>query len=106
MMIEQLQVEPPKEKIDPIKDNDDAFLLIESYVIRAEKQFQGIHRGPERLQAVTQAVIRAIVLPDNCTIEAAKLMALMVYTSIALKLPDNLRHSKTEPPVPDREFTP
>ena len=105
-MKQQLQVSIPDKKLDPTSQPDAVYLLIEAFVVAAERQIRGMGRGSERLEAVTVAVIRSIEIPREGRQTTAEMMARMVYTSIALKVPDNLRHSKTEPPAPPRENTP
>jgi hypothetical protein len=105
-MLEQLHVTIPPERTDPFLEPDEAFKLVESYVIEAERQIRGIERGPERFKAVLAAVMRAIEFPDEGRETAAAVMVQMVYTSIAIHLPDHMRLSKTHPPAPPREEEP
>jgi len=92
----------PKVLLDPLVDTQEAIDLARHVVIEAERQIQGIQKGHERLDAVTEVLIQCLVLPKENPRDFAKLFAKTVYFHIAEHVPDHLRMSKTQPPAPER----
>lgn len=79
---------------------------IEYLIGEAERQLGGSSRGPDRMEAVVEAVVRSVELPDVAASVhhggslvgrrgIAKMVSQMVYSTIARRLPPNLR---TTPP--------
>ena len=79
---------------------------VEYLIIEAEKQFPGISRGGERMDAVIEVVIQTVELPDMAaTIPPgaavigrrglARMVAQMVYSTIARNLPGHMRSPKS-----------
>ena len=94
----------PDEKLDPFTQGDEVATLIEHYIGQAERQIRGIEHGPQRLEAVTVAVMQAVILPRFYPKKVAQHMVQVLYHHIARNIPSNLRMSGT--PAPPRERTP
>ena len=86
-----LDADIPEEKLDLFAKPDETFKLIEAYVIAAERQLHGIERGSERLEMVSQAVLRAVKLPVDDRLLMAKMLTQLVYVSLARHLDDEMR---------------
>lgn len=100
----KLSIELPATKLDPLKKSDEAFDFATKVIIEAERQLPGIdlEMGRRRLALATDVMMEALVLPALNPRAFAKLYVKTVYVSIARRLPDHMRASKTEPPSPER----
>jgi len=98
-----MKVHLPPHKLDPFTDGDEVARLINYLIGEAERQIRGIEKGPQRLEAVTEAVMDSVVLPMLIPKKVARHMVQVLYHHIAKNVPDHLRLSKTSDPAPDRE---
>lgn len=75
---------------------------IELLIGEAERQMGGPSRGGERMEAVIDVVVKSVVLPDLAATmppggsvlsrrDLARMVSQMVYSTIARRLPPNLR---------------
>jgi hypothetical protein len=96
-----LETPDPPALIDPFTDSDVMVTYIENLIIQAEKQLPGTDRGPEKMEAVVDVIIRTVDLPVRGDREIGRLLAQAIYSSLARDLPAKLRSEAHRPPPTD-----
>lgn len=97
-----LEIPEPPALFDPFEDSDEMVTYIEHLIIQAEKQLPGADRGPEKMEAVVDVVIRTVDLPVRGDREVARVLAQALYSSLARDLPAKLR-SEAHRPQPEAD---
>ncbi len=86
-----LSVRLPKEPLDPVTEPDEVVDLVIRAIIAAEKAIPGLEHGPQRLEAVSQIIRGNVKLGWFYLDWKSKLVARMIYGTVARGLPENLR---------------
>ena len=86
-----LSVRLPEGKLDPVEEPDEVVDLAIRAILAAERAIPGLEHGPERLAAVSLVIRDNVRLGWFWRLWKAKIIALMVYSTVARGLPETLR---------------